>query len=739
MKSGDYMGKTKTHEEFVDQLYAINKNITILSKYINSNNKVKCKCNICNYVWIASPSKLLIGRSCPMCAKKKVADSRRNNIEQVKEKLIKKNPNVKLIGEYTSCDKPLECECLICGSHWFPTVSNLYAGKGCPKCAINFIKEKNNLKQLDALKKIKKEIAHIIVNSSPLKDNEYFFKCKKCGYRWKTTPVNVYKKKKCPNCEGIRLNRRGLSNADFINKLKQVTNDVEPLENYKGISIKIKCKCLKCGNIWETTPNRLLSKHLCPECGKKLIGIRLTKSNDDFVNELQSLNQNIIPLEEYKGANIKIQFKCKKCNNVWMAIPHSILRGSGCPECAKKIISNIRKKTHEHFCTELKRIQPDIVLLEKYEKSNIPIKCLCNNCNHTWKVRPDDLLNGKGCPNCAGFSGTSFVEQLIYLALTTVLDKDKVLNRNKKMLGIELDIYVPSLNFAVEFGSWFWHKNKVKNDKRKIDICRKNGIELVTIYDSCDIDTPPFNNNCYIIKENLSEQKNYEILKNLIIKIMKQYNLKTNIFVQKYDELVIEAKRLSRRRGTERFKEELKAVNPNIEIIGEFQRVHEKIKCKCKKCDYIWDGIPSGLLRGSGCPKCGGNWRKTHEEYVEQVKNINDKIRIIGKYIKDDDKIECECLTCGFKWFPIAGSLIQGHGCPKCAKKRMAKQFARSHEQFVKELKQKNSSIKVIGEYINARTKIECECLICHHIWFANPDCLINRGSGCPKCKKTKK
>lgn len=720
------MAKTKTHNEFINQLYSINKNITIISKYVNSNDKVKCKCNICNNEWMASPAKLLAGRSCPMCAKKKVADSRRNNIEQVKNRLMKVNPNINIIGEYSSCDKPVECECLMCGFRWFPTVSNLYAGKGCPKCSKSY--HRTNEEFVEEIKNINPGITLLesFINTA----TRIKCKCKKCGFIWNASPSSLLQGHGCAKCSNVL--KRDASEFKKSMQKKYFKSNIIILGDYINANTPILCQCKKCKITWNARVNTLMKGTHCPQCDSK----KRLKTTNYFKQEVEKINPLVEILGDYKQAHKKIQTKCKKCGYEFYASPHSLLQGHGCPQCAKIKISNCLRKSNEDFLKELKSIQPDINILEEYEKSNKPIKCSCKNCNYIWKAKPNDLLSGKGCPNCTGFSGTSFVEQLIYLALTTALDKEKVLNRNKKMLGIELDIYVPSLNFAIEFGSWFWHKNKVKNDKRKIDICAEKGIELIIIYDSCNISKPPFNKNCHIVKENLSEQKNYEILKKLIINIMKQYNLETDIFVQKYDKLIIEAKRLSKRRGTKKFKEELKIINPNIEIIGEFQRVREKIKCRCKVCDYVWDGIPSGLLSGRGCPRCGGNWRKTHEEYVEQVKNINNKVKVIGRYNKDNDKIECECLICGFKWSPMAGSLIQGHGCPKCAKKRIAKKFGRSHEQFVKELKQKNKKIRVLGKYINARTKIECECLVCHHIWFANPDTLINRGSGCPKCAK---
>ena len=45
-------------------------------------------------------------------------------------------------------------------------------------------------------------------------------------------------------------------------------------------------------------------------------------------------------------------------------------------------------------------------------------------------------------------------------------------------------------------------------------------------------------------------------------------------------------------------------VNPDIEIIGTFKKVAEKIKVKCKKCGNEYETTPNVLLGGHGCPRC---------------------------------------------------------------------------------------------------------------------------------------
>ena len=58
--------------------------------------------------------------------------------------------------------------------------------------------------------------------------------------------------------------------------------------------------------------------------------------------------------------------------------------------------------------------------------------------------------------------------------------------------------------------------------------------------------------------------------------------------------------------------------------------------------------------------------RKTHEQFIEEMKILNSNIKILGKYKKNDTDIECKCLICGNTWIKKPRCLTSGEGCPKC-------------------------------------------------------------------------
>lgn len=67
--------RCKTHEEFENELFLINPNITLLGRYHKSKDKIKCKCNICGYEWNSKASNLIHEQiRCPACSSSKSED-----------------------------------------------------------------------------------------------------------------------------------------------------------------------------------------------------------------------------------------------------------------------------------------------------------------------------------------------------------------------------------------------------------------------------------------------------------------------------------------------------------------------------------------------------------------------------------------------------------------------------------------------------------------------------------------
>lgn len=128
-------------------------------------------------------------------------------------------------------------------------------------------------------------------------------------------------------------------------------------------------------------------------------------------------------------------------------------------------------------------------------------------------------------------------------------------------------------------------------------------------------------------------------------------------------------------------------VNDNIEIIGEYVHCKKKIKCMCKLHNDIFFATPDHLVRGeTGCKQCISvknhmSGLKSHEEFVNQLKQINSNVNVIGLYDGAQRRISVECLNCGNIWQPQATSLMSGYGCPRCVSSKGEKSIKRFLEE----------------------------------------------------------
>ena len=59
--------------------------------------------------------------------------------------------------------------------------------------------------------------------------------------------------------------------------------------------------------------------------------------------------------------------------------------------------------------------------------------------------------------------------------------------------------------------------------------------------------------------------------------------------------------------------------------------------------------------------------KKTHTEFIEELKIVNPEITVIGEYVNAVTKIKVKH-TCGYKWKVTPNSLLKGNYCPKCSR-----------------------------------------------------------------------
>lgn len=392
------------------------------------------------------------------------------------------------------------------------------------------------------------------------------------------------------------------------------------------------------------------------------------KTHNQFVKELKQINKNIKVIGTYTRAIDNIEVECLECGNKWSPKAYSLLQGKGCPKCRTRhgVLNNnglTHKKTIEEFNKQLKKIDSSIEITGEYLNTHTFIECHCLRCNNVWKAKPYSLLKGHGCPRCSK-SGTSFMEQFIKTSFEKATNY-KVLSRDKSAIGMELDIYIPKLNFAVEPGNWFLHKKYLQRDKIKREKCEEKNIRLITIYDKYPVnEKAPFKNNCITFSDDYNKANHKEIV-NLVYRLFEINNIDI-VFSDREIKLIEEIAYKNAKSMTDvEFKKRMSTIQPNIEVIGKYVNSNKRIKVKCKNCGFEWDGVPSNMLAGNGCKKCGTKrahekFKKSQNDFILEVQKENPNVEILGKYISRHKPVLARCRICGFEWSPKASSLLRG-------------------------------------------------------------------------------
>ncbi len=119
----------------------------------------------------------------------------------------------------------------------------------------------------------------------------------------------------------------------------------------------------------------------------------------------------------------------------------------------------------------------------------------------------------------------------------------------------------------------------------------------------------------------------------------------------------------------------------------------------------------------------------TNEEFLKRLKEKAPTLEPLEEYIKSDVSIKFKCNVCNteFRNAPIRILGTRNQGCPVCFynKQRISK------EDFENRAREHNKNVKVVGEYINSKTKIKVQCVCCGKYFYMRADSILEgRGHG---------
>ena len=183
--------------------------------------------------------------------------------------------------------------------------------------------------------------------------------------------------------------------------------------------------------------------------------------------------------ETYENSRQKLNYICSRGHRYFITWAHW-QQGQRCLYCNGKVkltIEFIRKEFAKEGYTLLTKV---------YRNSKQKLEYICPK-GHRYLISWGKWQQGQRCPFCNS-NGVSKWEKVI----KKFLDKSKVdyiPNDRTQLINpntdckLELDIWLPDLNKAVECNGIYWHKNRQHIDLLKKQLCKDQGINLLVVTD----------------------------------------------------------------------------------------------------------------------------------------------------------------------------------------------------------------------------------------------------------------
>ena len=298
--------------------------------------------------------------------------------------------------------------------------------------------------------------------------------------------------KGCKECSRTKVAKDQTSNTEeFIKKARIIHGDKYDYSkvDYKNNRIHIEIICKEHGNFLQT-PSGHLSGKGCTECGKekskKDTRSRIMLSKNEFIKKANNVHKNLYDYSkiEYVDTRTKIKIICKK-HGSFLQTPQKHMSGRGCPICGRERTVEYNFSNTQDFICKAKTLHGDLFNYKKvdYRGADMKIEIICKK-HGSFFQSPHNHLKGTGCPRC-GVSASKLEIEIVSFIKTFYLGE--IITNSKDIIPpMELDIFLPTLNLAIEFNGGYWHNEKFKPKDYhllKYNLCKEKDIRLISIWE----------------------------------------------------------------------------------------------------------------------------------------------------------------------------------------------------------------------------------------------------------------
>ena len=383
-----------------------------------------------------------------------------------------------------------------CGHEWQTSVKARSHGENCPICSGSRVIEGIN----DLATKYPEIAAEWSTKNLPLKptmvsagSHKKVIWVDKLGHEWTASVKSRVQGSGCPYCSH-NLVLAGFN--DLASRFPEIASEWSernlPLTPDKVTAFKNTRVWWKChlGHEWYTLISTRSGGSQCPYCSgiKLLIGFNdLATKYPTLAKEWSERNLPLTPDMVNEKSTKNVWWKCRTCGYEWKSVVRARAKGSLCPVCADRTVLA--------GYNDLATTDPELLDEWDYEKntgtlptavSRNSMKIVWWKCSssHSWRAKiTDRTIEQKGCYLCEREFQSAFPQLLIMLY--AVRNGLKATTNNDKLIGINLDTYIPELRLAIEAEATTITEQRSQMVKEHI--CECNGIRYVKLKHSNDL------------------------------------------------------------------------------------------------------------------------------------------------------------------------------------------------------------------------------------------------------------
>lgn len=641
-----------------------------------------------------------------------------------------------------------------------------------------------------------------------MSNKKVYWKCSK-GHSWQAKPNDRVKDHTgCPYCSNRKIlvgfNDLKTTHPELAKEWHPTKNgELKPTDVVAGSSKKVWWKD-QYGHEWDAIISSRVTGRGCPFCAgnKVLSGFNdLATKCPELLEEWDYKKNSVLPNSVFPKSSQRVWWKCENGHSYLMSIDKKTSRGFGCPICSghgvQKGVNDLEtldpKLAKEWHPTKNGNLLPSQITVGSGKK----VWWICKY-GHEWQATPHDRHGDRtGCPICRSRMQTSFPEQAIYYYIKKLFPES--VNRYKGIFdsGMELDIFIPSHNLAIEYDGRAWHRTKEEHDReiKKYQICKENKITLIRIKEKHPNSWKDTADSTYFIEKTNDYLSLERVLQHILDFIDTQAQLEyamrhsftsINLFdktpsllpeVPNYEELLgthhssvivnIEKDKKDIQSYLTSIENSLANLRPDIAKEWDYDKnaplkpdmfsvgAYDKVWWICPRCGKSFKApIKDRTRRTScGCPDCAqiqsgrtftlrkvkevGSLRETHPKLVEEFHpSLNGDLSPDNITAGRFKPLWWKCSKCGYEWMASPNLRKRGIGCPHCS--------GRVPLPGVDDLLTLNPDLceewdyekneKAPSEYKpHSSKKVWWKCKRCGNEWEASISCRSG-GHGCPKC-----